>query len=237
MTGWKQAALDACEGLAYETLVLSSSGFERELVERVVAHLRRGSRVLEIGCGSGANLRMLDGRGTGVLSYGCDPSREAIGHVKLISPHHHLVSATFDSLHSSLSFDLVLISFVMHWVDRELLMRAAAEVNRVLRDAIASGDSPVLLAIADFDAQPPHRRSYLNSDGFWTHKKEYSALWAASSYRVLERLTWGTMVDRLDSEMGHGFKGERRSLVILGKNHEDSLPLRQTQVVGALHGL
>lgn len=67
MTGRKQAALDACEGLAYETLVLSSSGFERELVERVVAHLRRGSRVLEIGCGSGANLRMLDGRGTGVF--------------------------------------------------------------------------------------------------------------------------------------------------------------------------
>ena len=219
----------AGEGDAYARRNPSAVGLEQGLLERIAMYLRPGSRVLEVGCGSGANLRTLDNLVAGLSCHGCDPSAEAIAHAKSVSPHHNLDVATSDALPYRSTFDLVLMSFVLHWVDRELLMRTVAEVDRVLCDADETGTNPGFLAIADFDARAPHRQRYRHREGLWTSKMDYAALWGANpSYTTLERFTWSTTVERRSSEMGHEFEDEHRSIVILGKDHTAGFPLRNT---------
>ncbi len=84
-------------------------------------------------------------------------------------------------------FDLVIVSFVLHWVDRSTLLPSVAEIDRVVRPL---GH----LVIADFLPAAPERVHYhhLPGAGVWTYKQDYAEIFLST--RLYERgavLTFG----------------------------------------------
>lgn len=73
-------------------------------------------------------------------------------------------------------FDLVIVSSVLHWIDRARLMRSAAEIDRLLQDG---GH----LLIGDFLPSLPQRVPYhhLPTEKVYTFKQNYSEMFVASN--------------------------------------------------------
>jgi ubiquinone/menaquinone biosynthesis C-methylase UbiE len=100
---------------------------ESELLRRV--EVGRGERLLEIGCGEGANLHHL--RGAGARFFGVDFSRERAAFARRATDAH---TATADATRLPFgdgSFDAVLIRDVLHHVGE--IDAVLAEARRVLR--------------------------------------------------------------------------------------------------------
>lgn len=205
------------EADAYERRNPSAPGLDPSIIEVIARYVSAGDTILEVGCGSAANLRALESRFLGQIScFGCDPSLSAIEHGRARDPKHQLARATADSLpYASASFDVVLISFVLHWVDPELLFQTVAEVDRVLRDCREG--RPGILAIADFAPSVPQSRPYRHYEGLRTFKMDFSGLWTAHpGYRCVETKIFGDSAD----------EDERRGLSILAKSLDAGYALR-----------
>ena len=97
---------------------------------------RASIRVLEVGCGSGANLWMLAHEG--FETHGIDLSPEGVALAKQMldawSVHAHLAAADMTSLpYPSGHFDVVVDVFSSYCLDEEAFARFAVEVARVLK--------------------------------------------------------------------------------------------------------
>lgn len=125
--------------------------------------------MLEIGTSNGAKLEqicsLLDAKGQGI-----DPSKQAVdeGNLRLSGKDIHLQVGTAAKLpFPNLSFDFVYFGFCLYLLDRQDLLAAVAEANRVLR-------SGGFLAITDFDPIHRHKRPYHHKDGVFSFKQDYS---------------------------------------------------------------
>jgi len=108
----------------------------------------RPGRVLEIGAANGFRLAAIQAR-TGASAVAVEPSRRAIANGKASFPSIHFVEGSATSMPLQEGFDLVIVNFVLHWIDRGNLLRAVAEIDRLVKD---SG----YLLVGDF--QPVNRR-------------------------------------------------------------------------------
>lgn len=97
--------------------------------------------------------------------------------------------------------DLVIISFVLHWIDREELPLVVAEADRVLRPGGA-------LVVADFWPAEPVDVPYHHRAGVWTFKRDYSLEWTAGGTYGLESTT----------PFSHPGDNERCAVWLLRKN-------------------
>lgn len=176
------------EGDAWEARNRSSSGLDDFLIDRLAQHLESGDSVLEIGCGSGQNLRKLERIVPGLLCSGLDPSKEAISKASTDAPHQRFRVGTSEELpFATAGFQLVLFGFCLYLCDRSLLHRTVAEADRVLKDA--SNLRAGVLAIIDFDPDRPQRRPYHHRDGLSTYKMDYSQLFLANpTYRLSDKI-------------------------------------------------
>lgn len=151
-------------------------------------------RVLEIGTANGCVLEQLR-RLTHCSGCGTDPSRAAIEDGRRRYPNLDLTVGTSDYLaFPDRSFGVVLLGFCLYLVDRHLLQRVVAEVDRVLVDG-------GLLLITDFDPLVPHRREFKHQSGLWSYKANYAALWLANPQYVLaEKIAFSHQADRFDHD-------------------------------------
>jgi SAM-dependent methyltransferase len=142
-------------------------------------------RILDYGCSLGTRLSALCAT-YGANGAGVEPSAQAIAAATARDPDRTWVVGTLDA-HPPLqgTFDLVILSFVLHWVDRRLLLASLANLDR----HVADGGCIVL---ADFLPDHPQRREYhhLAGQGVFTYKNDYPAMLAATGvYRLLLRRT------------------------------------------------
>jgi SAM-dependent methyltransferase len=133
--------------------------------------------VLEIGASNGFRLNEIH-RLFQSDCYAVDPSRKAIQDGRRRYPHVHFYRGVLHSLPSPIrhmTFDLVIINFVLHWIDRTHLLNSIAEVDRVL----SAGD---FLILGDFLPSTPERVHYHHLPGknVWTYKQNYSHIFTAS---------------------------------------------------------
>jgi ubiquinone/menaquinone biosynthesis C-methylase UbiE len=139
--------------------------------------------ILEIGASRGDRLAELNRR-FGARATAVDPSVSAATDGREHFPAVQFVTATAKSLpFPDDSFDLVVATFVFHWIDRKSLLTSAAEVDRVLK-------SDGHLVLADFAPFTPRKVRYHHRTDvdLYTYKQDYSALFLATAgYAILSQ--------------------------------------------------
>ena len=141
-------------------------------------------RVLEVGCSSGWRLAALRDR-HGCAVTGVEPSAQAIAAGRALYGDMDLRRGLSRALpiDAAETFDVVIVSFVFHWVSRDALLPSMAEIDRVLE---AGG----YLVVHDFLPDAPTRRRYHHlADGMvFTYKQDMAEPFLATClYRRVGR--------------------------------------------------
>jgi ubiquinone/menaquinone biosynthesis C-methylase UbiE len=126
-------------------------------------------KVLEIGCGNGWRLNILNNIYK-TVGYGLDPSEKAIQRGKEEFPQLHLEKGTAEQLpYEKSTFDLVIFGFCLYLCDRHDLFKIAYEADRVLED---------FGHIVIYDFHPPfhYKNDYAHYNGLYSYKMNYSNL-------------------------------------------------------------
>lgn len=148
----------------------------RFALESLLRFVRSTDEILEVGCGSGRNLAWLSQSCPGVVCHGLDPSAAAVRAAGESYPFLNVRIGSADALpYRDRSFDVLIFGFCLYLVDRELLLRVAAEADRVLKDR-------GFLAIVDFDPLGPRKRRYRHLEGMFSYKMDYPKLFISSGH-------------------------------------------------------
>lgn len=127
--------------------------------------------VIELGCADGYRLAALSRLfGDGVRCAGIDASADAIRQGSERYPGLDLRQGLLSDVPLDEPADLVVVNFVLHWVDRARLVRSIAEIDRLVADG-------GLLLLGDFLPDFAQRRRYhhLPERRVYTYKQDYSA--------------------------------------------------------------
>lgn len=130
--------------------------------------------VLEIGAANGFRLAAIHRR-NGARAVAVEASQQALLDGQRRFPSVTFVRAGASDIPLTEVFDLVIVNFVFHWIDRRCLLRAVAEADRLVR---AGG----YLLIGDF--YPANRLCvnyhHLEKGEIYTFKQNYAATFLAS---------------------------------------------------------
>jgi SAM-dependent methyltransferase len=153
--------------------------------------------VLEIGAANGYRLAAISARYS-AKTVAVELSTEAIRDGQSKFPQVTFVQGSLHALPLQEPFDLIIVNFVFHWVDRTRLLRSVAEVDRVL----AAGG---FLLIGDF--APANRLKvryhHLAEPELYTYKQDYAATFLASGlYQAVCLLTTEHAAGALRGEVG-----------------------------------
>lgn len=140
---------------------------DKDPVLKVVATAGiKPKRVLEIGCGNGWRLEELRKR-FDAHCHGLEPSALAVAEGRTNYPAVIFYPRLLDEIYlTSGSFDLIVLSFVLHWIDRAKLLRTLTEADRMLVDG-------GYLVINDFWPPRATKTPYKHQAGLWTYKARY----------------------------------------------------------------
>lgn len=142
------------------------------------------STVCEVGCANGWRLAALADTYASITRIaGCDVSSEAIADGRRRWPDIELEVAAVEDAGLSGPFDLVMVSFVLHWVARKRLARSIAAIDALVADGGA-------VIVADFLPDRPCARSYHHREdiAIYTYKQDYAACFASLGfYREVAR--------------------------------------------------
>ncbi|MBV8756670.1 MAG: class I SAM-dependent methyltransferase [Deltaproteobacteria bacterium] len=144
----------------------------------------RPRSILEIGAANGYRVAELAKR-TGARGVAIEPSAAAIADGAQRFSHVTFHQGEARALPVEQTFELVIVNFVLHWIDRKNLLRCAAEIDRV----VADGGH---LVLGDFHPWRPARNVYhhLPDAGVMTFKQDYAQLFLASElYQPVALLT------------------------------------------------
>src|SRR6185503_4669641 len=158
---------------------------EHDLPLRLLTFYRLSpSSALEIGGANGCRLAVIAQR-YGARVVGVDPSSKAIEAGKKRFPNIDFLQATAANVPLHEVFDLVIVNFVLHWIDRSTLLRSVAEIDRLIADG-------GFLLVGDFAPDNRLRVPYhhLAQEQVYTYKQDYSAVFVASGlYHTVCALT------------------------------------------------
>jgi len=170
----------------------------------------RPGRVLEIGAANGFRLTEIQRR-TGSGAVAVEPSTHAIDNGRKAFPSIQFVRGTAHSIPLEENFDLVIVNFVFHWIDRSNLLRSVAEIDRLVRD-------DGWLIIGDFYPANRLRVRYhhLEEQKLFTFKQNYAETFLASGlYHSVASLTADHAAKKLEATVG---ESERIGVWLLQKS-------------------
>ena len=187
-------------------------------VARVLEELsieREVKSILELGCSNGWRLHSLEARFPEAKMTGVDVSGDAIRDGQSAYPRLRLLQGSIAEvpLTETEQFDLVIVNFVLHWVDRTRLSRAVSEIDRLTRDG-------AVLIVGDFLPDFQQRRAYHHTPGqnVFTYKQDYAAIFEAlGSYREIMRLNHDHD-DLTSHSVAVGQSGSRGTITALRKS-------------------
>lgn len=226
MSGEQEKAFDEGEGDAWYRRNREHLDEQREdWATRIVAALDDKAgirRVLDLGCANGWRLaRLARVFANAQALVGVDASREALADGRRRFPALDLRHGVLSRVPLDEPFDLVIVNFVLHWVDRETLSRCIAEIDRL----VSWGG---YLAVGDFLPDAPTRRRYhhLPQQAVFTYKQDYAqAFLGLGLYRELARVTFhhGRPLDERQREQWIGpADGDERAMISLLHKRPDN---------------
>ena len=170
-----------------------------------------GKSILEIGCCYGYNLKYMMDTNVFQSGYGLEPSKDAVnyGNELYKTDNIYIEHGTADEIpFKDNAFDVVMVGFCWFWMDRKYLLKAVAEVDRVLK---VGG----ILAIWDFDTKLPYIRTNIHNCNVPTYKMNLGCLFNGNpQYYLAEKRSY--------SHSGEGFTfdiQERCSLNVFVKEN------------------
>jgi SAM-dependent methyltransferase len=165
--------------------------------------------VLEIGAANGFRLATIQQR-TGAEAIAVEPSAQAVHNGRRTFPRVNFVRGIAGAVPLRKRFDLVIVNFVLHWIDRQSLLGAVAEIDRLVRDG-------GYLLIGDFCPanQLQVRYHHLTDREVYTYKQDYAATFLASGlYHPVAFLTAHHATKKLEVQVA---EGERIGVSLLRK--------------------
>ncbi len=142
--------------------------------------------IAELGCSNGWRLHYLGREFQVSRLVGVDASKKAITDGKKRYPELDLRQGLLHAVPLSEAFDLVIVNFVFHWVDRTTLARSVAEVDRVVNDG-------GYLIIGDFLPRVRQKRRYhhLPEKAVYTYKQDYARIFESLGiYKEIRRMIY-----------------------------------------------
>ncbi|MBL8022473.1 MAG: class I SAM-dependent methyltransferase [Leptospirales bacterium] len=196
--------------------VLDTGHLERDLPLKLFdMYQLRPASVLEIGSANGYRLEAIRTRCNCEVT-GVEPSSQAIADGQSRYPAIKFIHSTAAAIPIiEKTFDLVIVNFVLHWIDRSTLMRSIAEIDRLLADG---GH----LILGDFSPETPGRVGYRHlPDGqVYTFKQQYDSIFIASGlYHLVARLTGNVETKQLDPDVDGG---KRMGVSLLKKSFHEN---------------
>lgn len=144
--------------------------------------------VCEFGCANGWRLAALsDSLAPDARIAGFDVSAEAIRDGQHKWPHLDLRVGVADEPPFDGRFDLVIVNFVLHWIDRDRLARTIVAIDESI------GDGGFLI-LSDFLPSTPCKTRYhhLPDSEVYTYKQDYRTIFEAlGSYREIQSRIFG----------------------------------------------
>ena len=165
-------------------------------------------KVLEIGCSNGYRLHRLSSIYNAKV-FGVEPSGQAIQDGQKRFPEINFTQGLAHdlSVFPDAHFDLVIIYFVFHWVDRSFLLKSVTEIDRVLQ-------KEGYLVVGDFAPDTPSKVAYhhLPEEEVFTYKQHYAGLFTkAALYKEVAEWEF----DHRDMSRGEAIESSHRSTVTL----------------------
>ena len=153
----------------------------------------RNKHVLEQVSEQDVPLRLVEiAKRTGARAVAVEPSPKAIEDGRARFPHVEFRQGQARDLPVTETFELVIVHFVLHWIDRRNLLTCVAEIDR----AVADGG---YLIIGDFHPWHPARNKYhhLPDSDVMTYKQDYAQIFLATElYHPVVMLTgYGLALD------------------------------------------
>ncbi|MBI3633625.1 MAG: class I SAM-dependent methyltransferase [Candidatus Vogelbacteria bacterium] len=185
----------------------------KDEITEYLQSIGKDKKVLEIGCSNGWRLELIR-KQSGAACFGVEPSSKAVQDAKKRYPK---ISVSRGQSHDKLKFkdeffDVVIVSYVFHWVDRSDLLSTIAGIDRVLKPF---GN----LIIRDFDPgmRCKVRYHHLKHDEVYTYKQPYWNIFSES----------GIYSEIYSKEIDHEFKevfdlNNKTRLVVLEKRGDSN---------------
>lgn len=179
------------------------------------------ARVLELGCANGWRLDKWHrefGLGS-VRRVGVDASGEALRDGAARFPSIEFHQGMLADVPLEEEFDLVIVHFVLHWVDRRTLLSSIAEIDRLTKEG-------GLILLGDFLPDFPQRRRYhhVQDQDLYTYKQDYARIFEAlGTYRELARVTFHH--DQPASDLRRADSATRGACMLLQKSLQGYYPL------------
>lgn len=139
--------------------------------------------ILEIGCSSGFRLNALNNLFPNNNYFGFDPSKDAIHYAKQNYNNINFEILTCDDInfYEDKKFDIIMIPFVMVYIDRELLLKSISEIDRILKN---NG----ILIITDFYSNRPRKNIYKHTDNTFIYKQNFFEIFLSTNNYFLNKL-------------------------------------------------
>jgi ubiquinone/menaquinone biosynthesis C-methylase UbiE len=138
--------------------------------------------ILEVGCSNGWRLNELYNINHTNNYYGFDPSEDSIKYGLNNFKDINLFVDTIDNINLTDNFcDIILIPFVFMYVDRNLLLKSIAEIDRILKN---NG----LLIITDFYSNRQRKNLYKHIQNMYIYKQNYYEIFLSTKNYFLNKL-------------------------------------------------
>ncbi len=223
MTPGQEAVFSAGEGDAwFRRNRAHLGGQQTDWVSRLVAAIDgrdQMQRVCELGCANGWRLERLRPMFSPTCLFaGMDASHEAIAAGTGQFPDLDLRQGVLSRVPYDEPFDLIIVNFVLHWIDRDLLAVCIAEIDRMVK---RNG----YLVLGDFLPNAPMRRHYHHLPGqqVYTYKQDYARTFLGLGfYNELTRVTHshGPAESGLENWIAPVAEDERVFVSVLHKSSE-----------------
>ena len=154
--------------------------------------------VLEIGSSAGYRLNAIKNYFGSESVIGVEPSKDAINFGKKEYPEVSFIHGTMDNIDDvpDSSCDLVIVGFVFYVVDRAVLLKSVAEIDRVLKN---SG----MLVITDFYSEKALKNNYHHISEFnaYSYKQDYYKIFESTHmYHLLDKSTYNHATMELNGQ-------------------------------------
>lgn len=153
-----------------------------QMIERENLLAVPGLSVGEVGASNGWRLAGLAQSFPGHRYTAMDLSPEAVAAGQRTWPHiRYKCASADDTREPSETYDVLIVSYVLHWIARERLDATAREVDRILRPG-------GMLVLNDFWPATDTDTPFKHRAGLWTYKRDYRkcfpafTTWAEAPY-------------------------------------------------------